>query len=64
MHRDEAGTIAAGQVSELGFDVRNRVVVSRAVMLAEESVHATGGPAFTKADVGHGQAIEDGHVDC
>ena len=37
MHRDEAGTIAAGQVSELGFDVRNRVVVSRAVMLRRKA---------------------------
>ena len=63
MNRNETGAIAARESPELEFDVRDQVVIARAIVLVEECVDVTSSPALTKTDVGHGQALEYGRVD-
>lgn len=64
MHGDEAGALTTRESSKFGLGVHDQVVIARAVVLAEESVYVAGSPTFTEVDVGHGQAVKDGRVDC
>ena len=62
MYRNKTSTVAARESPKFKFDVRDRVIIARAIVLAEECVDAMGSPALAETYVGHGQAIEYGHV--